>query len=161
MRRFTYSAYLILLLSLLYATGYAQQTSYPSLPKVERQVRWLERQGFPARGYPWTQPEINRSLQQALVARGQANGRLIGGYSLVGAGGGITIVGGLGVMIIAVISPIAGQDVSSELTRYGIITGLGAGALVGGIILTVHGRKKKRVAQQHVLSAVRRHNRQL
>ncbi|MGB3852228.1 MAG: hypothetical protein WA958_19850 [Tunicatimonas sp.] len=133
--------------------GYGQSTSYPTLREVERQTRWLERQDFPARDYRWNNPPVNSTLQSALRANKQANRQLIGGYSLVGIGGGAIVVGCLGMITIATLAPIAGRNVSDEATRYGVIAGVGLATLVSGIVITKRGRKKKRRAKESVLSA--------
>ena len=159
-KTFFYSSWLILALALLGRVGYAQNSSNNTPRKLTQQIRWLERQGFPARDYQWGDPEVNQYLQQALRANEQANGRLLGGYGLIGAGGVTTSVGLVGIFFASLGGIFASPDDAAQLTRYRIVTGLGVGALVGGVIATVNGRNKKVEAKQHVFSALIQHNRQ-
>lgn len=149
---------LTLLLSIHCEIGYGQGSSNTVPRQLEQQIRWLERQGFPARDYQWNDPEVNQSLQQALKANEQANGRLLGGYSLVGVGSVAASVGFLGLFYASLTGMFASPDAAAEKDRYSIITGLGLGALVGGVVISVNGRNKKWEAQRHVLSAVRSHD---
>jgi uncharacterized membrane protein YuzA (DUF378 family) len=145
---------LTVLLLALDGIGYGQSASHPTFREVERQVRWLERQNFPAHDYRWNNPPVNNALQNALRINKQANRQLIGGYSLVGVGGGAVVVGCLGMFTLAAIAPIVGQDAADEATRYGVIAGVGLGALVSGIIVSKRGRKKRRRAKESVQSAI-------
>ncbi len=157
-RALLYAGWLILSLTILCSVGYGQNSSNNTPRQLKQQIRWLERQGFSARDYQWGNPEVNQSLQQALKANEQANGRLLGGYSLVGIGSATASVGYLGVFFASLGGMFASPDDAAQKTRYGIITGVGVGALVGGIVASANGRNKKREAKRHVLSAVRLHN---
>ncbi len=154
------SVWLILLLTMLCRVGYAQDSSNNTPRKLTQQVRWLERQGFPARDYQWGDPEVNQYLQQALKANEQANGRLLGGYGLVGIGSVTASVGLVGLFFASLEGILASPDLAAEKTRYGIITGIGLGALVGGVVATANGKNKKWEAKRHVFSAILQHNRQ-
>jgi hypothetical protein len=95
-----------------------------------------------------------------LILFRKANRRSVAGYSLTGIGGVVSAVGFLGFVVAAADSPLAGQAASPEATRYGVVTGVGLGAFVSGIIFLVNGREKEQEAKQHVLSAFRSHHNQ-
>ncbi len=156
MKILIYSIWLILSLTMLCRVGYGQESSNNPPQQLKQQIRWLERRGFPARDYQWGDPEVNQYLQQALKANEQANGRLLGGYGLVGIGSVTASVGLVGLFFASLEGILASPDAAAEKARYGIITGVGLGALVGGVVASANGRKKKREAERHVLSALRR-----
>ncbi len=118
-----YSVWLILSLTMLCRVGYGQNSSNNTPRQLKRQIRWLERQGFPARDYQWGNPEVNQSLQQALKANEQANGRLLGGYGLAGIGSVATPVGLVGLFYASLGGIFASPDDAAQQTRYGIVTG--------------------------------------
>ena len=155
-----YSIWLILSLTMLCRVGYGQDSSNNAPRKLTQQIRWLERQGFPARDYQWGDPEVNQYLQQALKANEQANGRLVGGYGLVGIGSVTTSAGLVGLFFASLGGMFASPDDAAQQTRYSIITGIGIGALVGGVVATANGKNKKREAKRHVFSAILQRNRQ-
>ena len=142
----------LLLMLLLGISGYAQ-TSSPLPRELKRKIAWMERQGFPAQEYQWDNPAINLNLQQALSSHDQAVKQQIGGYLLIGTGFILTTVGGMGMMISAILAPLSEED--NHVLGYGIMTAVGGVAMGGGLAITLHGWRNSREAQDNIYSAVR------
>ena len=139
------------LILLLDISGYAQTSSLPR--ELKRKIAWMERQGFPAEEYQWDNPAVNLNLQQALSSHDRAVKQQIGGYTLIGTGFVLTTVGGMGMMISALLAPLSEED--NHVLGYGIMTAVGGVAMGGGLTITLHGRRNSREAQDNIYSAVR------
>ena len=142
----------LLLILLLNISGCAQTLS--SLPReLKQKIVWLEGQGFPAQEYQWDNPATNLNLQQALSNHDRAVKQQIGGYALIGTGFILTTVGGMGMMLSALLEPLSEEN--NNALGYGIMTAVGGVAMGGGIAITLHGRRNSREAQDNIYSAIR------
>ncbi|MEM9832408.1 MAG: hypothetical protein AAF944_17380 [Bacteroidota bacterium] len=123
------------------------QSSYDSIPRhLVSKIRWMERQGFPASSYQWTEPEINLHLQDALKYRKHSTLYLAGGSGLMLSGVVLTTVGFIGVIVESVFAPIItiGSDYEPDFSRYNTMIIIGGGAMVGGLTLTLTGGRSSR-----------------
>ncbi len=140
---------ILVLLSIVSGFCHAQRPSPTNRlpPDLIRKIDWMEKRGFPAREYQWNNPAINEHLQQALAYRKPAIST-VSGAVLTGAGGIISTGGLIGLLITSIANDALGWD--EDLTRYGIMSGVGLAAFGGGIAIIVNGAKKGRRARQEL-----------
>ena len=144
-----------MLLSMATQISYAQASSTNGdLPRLlERKVRWMEKQGFPAREYQWGDSAINEHLRQALAYRKPAVAYTVGGSTLAGSGTILSTVGLLGLAVGVIVNAINWSDEDEDLTRYGVMGAAGLAATGGGVLMIVKGANKGQDARYQLRKA--------
>ncbi|MEM8966923.1 MAG: hypothetical protein AAGE93_10945 [Bacteroidota bacterium] len=138
--------------SLIFTYG---QSSLDNIPRELRsKIRWMERQGFPASSYRWTEPKVNLHLQEALKYRNRSTLYFASGSGLIFSGGLLTSIGFVGLIFTPVIAAVSLGTQEVDVSRYGAMTIVGGVSTAGGLtLLLTKGTSDRKKARMHIQKA--------
>ncbi|MEO0333801.1 MAG: hypothetical protein AAF223_19365 [Bacteroidota bacterium] len=131
------------------------QSSLDDIPRELRsKIRWMERQGFPASSYRWTEPKVNLHLQEALKYRNRSTLYLASGSGLIFSGGLLTSIGFMGLIFTPIITAVSLGTQEVDVSRYGTMIIVGGVSTAGGLtLLLTKGRSDRQRARIHIQKA--------